>query len=219
MNTYDLRVMRAAVAPPTPSYTFGLDLGQSRDYSALCVLEKLPGPTPNEPTLHCRHLHRWPLGTAYPTIVADVAERLRDPALADAGRPDLAIDATGVGRAVVDLFRRPGPAAFTLHAVTITGGVEVARHGRDYHVPKRDLVGTVVALLQTDRLRIAEGLPETATLVKELRDFRAVISAAGRDTYGVVADWREGQNDDLVLAVAIAAWVALNVKPGWARAA
>ena len=51
--------MNAAV----PTYTLGLDLGQAHDHSALCALERLPGPSPKEPVFHVRHLHRWPLDT------------------------------------------------------------------------------------------------------------------------------------------------------------
>ena len=58
-------------------YYSGLDLGQMQDYSALVVVERtnLPDPArPGKKVYHfaVRHLHRWPLGTAYPAIVTDV---------------------------------------------------------------------------------------------------------------------------------------------------
>ena len=97
-----LRFVEAAdvVAPPRPAYAVGLDLGQAQDYSALAVVEHA-GRSRDRPLL-VRHLHRWPLGTAYPAIVADVAATLAAPPL-PAGAV-LAIDRTGVGRAVFDLF-------------------------------------------------------------------------------------------------------------------
>jgi hypothetical protein len=40
--------------------------------------------------------------------------------------------------------------------------------------------------------------------VKELENFRVKVTTARTDTFEA---WREGQNDDLVLAVALAAWI------------
>jgi hypothetical protein len=68
-------------------------------------------------------------------------------------------------------------------------------------VPKRDLVSVVQVALQTDKLKIAEALPEAGTLVRELQGFQVKITDAANDTYGT---WREGAHDDLVLAVALA---------------
>jgi hypothetical protein len=56
--------------------------------------------------------------------------------------------------------------------------------------------------LTLGRLRIAPGLAEAATLTKELADYPVKISASGHDTFNA----REGQHDDLVLAVSTACW-------------
>src|SRR5262245_12490961 len=96
----------------TPAYFVGLDLGQVADYSALVVLqqslvvEPVPPVRAGSPRPTNRydvvHLHRWPLGTSYPTIVADVGKLLGMPALHSPGTwPRLVIDGTGVGRPVV----------------------------------------------------------------------------------------------------------------------
>jgi hypothetical protein len=72
-----------------------------------------------------------------------------------------------------------------------------------WHVPKRDLIASAQIALQSRRLVIAEGLPDTATLVKELQDYRVEISEkTGHDSYNA----RSGAHDDLVLAVALAVW-------------
>lgn len=220
---------------PPRSFVAGLDLGQSQDYSALAIVET--GPAVPDRIFDVRHLQRWPLGTRYPAIVDDVAALLAAPEVR--GRVRLAIDATGVGAAVVDLFRGPRqpprtwsgnwvtgevthasppppppPIPAPIHAITISGGSAVTREGRNVSVPKRDLVGAVVAPLQSGRLRIAPELPEAATLTRELRDFRAKISlATGHDSYGVAEEWRQGQHDDLVLAVAMACWLAQDDRP------
>ncbi len=112
------------------------------------------------------------------------------------------VDATGVGRPVVDMLREAK--VKPLAAVTITGGETVTRDGKDYRVPKRDLVSMLQVLLQNDWLKIAEGLPLAQVLVREMQNFRVKISlSTGHDEA-----WREGDHDDLVLAVALACWYA-----------
>ncbi len=175
------------------SYHVGLDLGQAADYTALAVVEWTPD------ALKVRHLQRFSLGTVYPEIVGAVEglmSRLPE-------YPELAVDATGVGRPVVDLLRARG---LRFDAVTITGGDTATHDGRDWRVPKRDLVGAVAVPLQTGRLKIARGLPDAATLTRELLNFKVTIDPkTAHDSY---ASWRESDHDDLVLAVALAVWSA-----------
>ena len=77
-------------------YIAGLDIGQANDPSALCVIERVG------PRLHVRHLERLPLGLPYPAQVERVAGVLDRPPLV--GHVRLVLDATGVGRPVLDLF-------------------------------------------------------------------------------------------------------------------
>ena len=73
-----------------------------------------------------------------------------------------------------------------------------------YRVPKKDLVGAVQVLMQNARLRVAASLAEAATLRAELQNFRMKQNAAtAHESY---EHWRDGDHDDLVLAVAVAAW-------------
>jgi hypothetical protein len=173
---------------------------------------------------HITHLERLPLGTAYteiPDRVAMIGRRLQqlwlDAVFAETGigrarlddaPVDLVIDQTGVGRPVVDLLREHG---LNPLAVTITSGDQVTRVAeREYRVPKRDLVGSIQSAMQTRRLRAAASLPDWPTLKGELSNFKARISLAGHDSYGAGSDWREGNHDDLVLAVAMGVWWGEN---------
>jgi hypothetical protein len=213
-------------------YVCGLDLGQAQDYTALAVAEILPiatgrtrlavdgrsvpGPRPHEwlyerterevpiteDHYHLRDLRRWPLNTSYPTIVRDVAALLDREPLCSA-TTTLAIDYGGVGRPVLDMF--DGAALIcSLVPVTIHGGDAAIQDGRSWRVPKRDLIAATQVALQRGRLKVAPALSEAVTLTRELSDYRVKISASGHDSY----DAREGQHDDLVLAVALAVWVA-----------
>ncbi len=121
----------------------------------------------------------------------------------------LVVDGTGVGKPVVDMLQERGLAP---RSITITGGDSVTHEGNGYRVPKRGLVATMQVLLQTERVKVAEELPEASLLVQELLNFQVKITTAGNDTYGV---WREGQHDDLVLATAVALWFGERVGVGF----
>ena len=75
-------------------FVVGVDLGQVSDPTAIAVAE------PVEPDIHIRHLERQPLGTPYPRVAARLGRLVR----ALPGDADLVVDATGVGRPVVDML-------------------------------------------------------------------------------------------------------------------
>jgi hypothetical protein len=182
----------------------GLDLGQVHDFTALAVLE-VTGERPRR-TYAARHLERW-RGLSYPAQVARVQTRMHTPELREV---ELLVDQTGVGRPVVDALRAAG---LSLRGVSIHGGDAVTQVDQDWRVPKRDLAAVVAVLLQGRRLKIAQALPEAATLTRELAAFRVKIDPqTSHDSY---AAWREADRDDLVLAVALAAWWGECGTGGW----
>jgi hypothetical protein len=155
-------------------------------------------------------LERVPLRTAYPAIVQYVKRLLASPMFA--GQIDLAIDQTGVGAPVADLFKSAG---VSFAGVMITGGDSESSEGNVYKVPKMTLVSRLQALLHEGRLQIQKELPEATELVKELQDFRVRFTESGHMTFGA----REGRHDDLVLALAMAAWRSTKhiIKPHMTR--
>ncbi len=232
--------------PVETSYLVGLDLGQTQDFTALVALEKsrdveefhdgvkvvqeagmgtvitlLADPAPPKAkvalkpsTYHCRLIERFDLGTPYTTIVDRVTAMFeRAPR---EKHSTLVIDGTGVGRPVVDMFARARPRC---HVVPVTIAPSAQMFSIDewgyYRVPKKDLVGALQILFQNDRLKIVPSLPHAATLVKELDNFRVKITAAGNETFEA---WREKAHDDIVLAVALAAWMGeKGTKTYWMR--
>src|SRR5262249_27522568 len=146
-----------------------------------------------------RHLQRFPPGTAYTEIRSQLAPRFAEPPLAGS---HLVIDQTVTGRPVFLMFRRPA-INVAARALTVTGGHSAGDDDHGGHlVPKKDLVGNLQVLFQARRLTIAESLPDAEVLAKELAAFQMKPAPLGDD----VVQWREGPQDDLVLAVAIAAW-------------
>lgn len=192
----------------------GLDLGQAQDFTALAVLTRprLSGAAGEDqtPAYAVPHLERFPLGTPYPEVVAQVVQLLRAPPLRGSM---LVVDQTGVGRAVVDMLTAAmtGRVTCQMLPVTITAGQAVTEgEGGQVRVPKKELVGVLQVLLQTRRLKVASGLKDAATLVRELETFRVKVTEAANETFGT---WREGQHDDLVLAVGLAAWMGERCPP------
>lgn len=186
------------------SHVVGLDLGKRSDSSALVVLEVRDVPwTPKaegSTTFEAAAVHRWPLGTPYPVIVEQTMQLLARPQLR---HPLLVVDQTGVGEAVVDLFRA---ADAPMLGVSIGGG-EAAPHRRadgTWRVTKHDLVSSPLALLNYRRLTFAKGMHLVDVLVKELEAFRVKITKAANQTYG----HEGGAHDDIVLALSLACWAA-----------
>jgi hypothetical protein len=213
---------------PKPYRIVGVDLGQARDWTAISVIERhhVPSaPAFNEehrtanglPTLrarqplaveyHLRHLERPALGTPYPDVVARIVALVK----ALGGEMGVVLDATGVGRPVAEMLWRELAGGLDGTdtrvrpcSVTITGGDSVTRVPGGYRVPKRDLVTCPLVLMQSKRLKVAEGLALKNTFVRELLAFRLKINiSTGHDSYEA---WREGDHDDLVLSVALACW-------------
>lgn len=202
-NGVDPLVRAAAPQPPPPSgerWIVGLDLGQSMDFTAMVTLKRTTVRTEKETYRQYAlpHIKRWPLGTTYDAIVADLQVML--PKLPD--RPALVVDGTGCGRPVVDMIRRAHLPLRSLSPVIISGGANEGKVGSYRTVPKRDLVGATMAVMHRGRLHIAKGLPETENLVKELRAFTAKITTAGNEKYE--NDWRVAPHDDVILALALA---------------
>ncbi len=200
-----------------PTYLLGLDLAQSQDWTALSVVEQHP-----DASFDVVHLDRWQ-GESYTAVVprvaaveAQIRDAYRERQYERLGSLDhtvpapqltLVVDATGVGRPIVDNLRDAGLSPI---AVTITGGDQVIQPAtQEFRTPKRDLVASVAVLLEHRRLRVAQGLALAGTLRHELDAFRRTRSPRGHDRYEAGPDtlsWREQPHDDLVLSVALAAW-------------
>jgi hypothetical protein len=200
----------------TIKYFTGLDLGQAAELTALAVLERTTGPDPYDPRRKAkfyavRHLERFTLGTSFAVVCDRLRELFSEPPLAHS---NLVVDQTAVGQPVVQLLRRARLRTM-IRPVTITGGNQaVLSEDGSWSVPKRDLVSMLQVLLQTRRLKVAPGLVEAKTLVKELMGFRVKATLSATET---LESWREGPHDDLVLAVAIAAWQGEHLLEFWMR--
>ena len=200
----------------------GLDLGQRHDNSGFVGIEK---PARHRlstmpQSLLLRMAERIPLGMAYPEIVEVLTSNSRLQRTCPAIRPNnamgrmagdglckLVVDATGLGRPVVEMIRR-ARLECDLTAVMITSGDRQhyrPGEGGSMNVPKQDLIAGVQMALERRELRIAKKLREAGTLKRELLDVRMSRRDSGYLRFG--ADGY-GQHDDLVIALALAIWRA-----------
>ena len=197
----------------TIKYRIGLDLGQAGQFTGLAILEQTMEPDrfyPGRRAKHyaVRHLERFAPGAAFDQVCTRLYKLL---STLPPEETTLAVDQTAVGQPVVNLLRRARPKA-SIRAVTITAGNQAQRNEGGWSVPKKELVSTLQLLLQSRRIKVAPRLPESRILVQELVRFRVKASLASTDTLEV---WREGPHDDLVLAVAVAAWMSEHLREFW----
>ena len=206
------------LAEPYQRFTLGVDLGQSQDFTAICVLDHRVTPIDewdvNEATgkitqkidqfFDARHLERLPLGMLYPHQVAHVSQLLQRPPLRDQ-KVDVVIDQTGnIGAG--DEFERTGLAPVR---VMFTSGFEAIGHEpRKWSVPKAIIVSGIDAKLHCGELRFAQQLLEAEALKDELTNFQRTVSQTGK----LLFEHRSGQHDDLVFAVGVALWWAIHIR-------
>lgn len=194
-----------------------VDVGQSVDPTAIVVWQERkflsgkrypPGTKPFfeedsniETQWLCRLIERVPLGTTYQTMI----DRVKHIDKQVAGPNVLLVDMTGVGRPILEMMERSG---LNPIGINITGGKIVhERSGEGWSVPKRDLVSSLMSIYQSGRLKVSSKLDLAPALTKEMLAFTAKITSTGHDTYEA---HRSGDHDDLVLAMAMAAWYVLK---------
>ena len=177
----------------------GVDLGQPRDFTAIAVVTKNDRITRVQGHLawmrcedrqkgaaELRFLERLRLGTPYTNVVERIVQIARHPVFANARRK-LVVDASGVGRPVIDMIREARPGC-DLWPVTITGGTGERYSGGMHCVAKTNLIAGLRASMEVGGVKIAGSLKEARGLVKELTDF------GGRG------------HDDMAMALALAVW-------------
>ncbi|MCH9647753.1 MAG: hypothetical protein K0U98_05905 [Deltaproteobacteria bacterium] len=181
----------------------GIDIGQKRDPTAICVAETQERAQDKKPSLHfqIRYLERLPLGTPYPGIADRLAKIVSEVENLKGSHPEVYVDATGVGAPVVDLLEEQVhsviPVFFTHGDRRIEEG---RRRKRQIKLGKAFLVSRLQALLQTGRIHLPK-TSESQALAKELLDYEIRVDENANDRYGA---FRVGTHDDLVTALGLA---------------
>jgi hypothetical protein len=190
-------------------YFIGVDLGQSMDSTAIAIVERreeagefdyVKRAHRKVVTRWLRYLERVPLGTPYTKVVDRIVELTTSAEMME--RCCLTVDATGVGRPVLDMLRRARPMCTVVPVLFTAGDQETVVNGM-YRVPKRDLVSELVVMLQADELSICEGLKDVEQLVREMMDMRVRMRRTGYEEYRAFG---ADSHDDKVMATALSCW-------------
>ncbi len=197
-------------------FLIGLDLGQSKDPTAIAVVERSLFLEINVKTqrehwvtrYEAKHLERSPLGVPYTEIADSVRQLCADEKLKGHELRVLA-DATGVGRAAVDVLRERVKGLAVVWRITITAGSRVSEDELGgHHVPKKDLVHAALLLLEDGRLKAARGAADLDKLKQEMQTLKIKVTPAANETYEA---WREGDHDDLVFALSMPCWYGEHI--------
>ena len=181
----------------------GVDIGQKREPTAICVAEleerkERERRTTNHFTV--RHLESLPLGTPYPGVAARLSRLARGIRQHANGRAYLYVDATGIGQPIIDLLHQETTGLGSITPVYFTHGDQRTREGRQIRLGKAYLVSRLQMLLQTRRLHLPR-TAESERLAQELLDYEIQVSEDANDRYGA---FRVGSRDDLVTALGLA---------------
>ena len=193
----------------------GVDLGQQQDPTAIVAVESYrPDQTPEEwkQRLHpdrrhrVRHIERLPIGTDYGQVVQRIAVVAGQ--AQTIGSATIVLDATGVGRPVVDMLKRQ--TSVSIRAVVWTSGEHETQPSYDVHrVPKRDLVTSLEVVLQARRI---EFTPDCRLLEDMRAELQAYEFSIARNSGHLSFEGAAGSHDDLVSALMLAVW--FGERPG-----
>jgi hypothetical protein len=189
----------------------GIDLGESGNHTAIAAVERVRLEVPKirqKFRYVVRFLEEYELGIHYPEQIDRLKETLSHKAFESAA---VGADYTGVGRPVIQMMKKQKVHA-GLVPILITSGHAATfdKESQGYHVPKRDLVGTLQILLQAELIAWHQKLPAARKLEKQLSSFKVKITRSKNETFGA-----EGRDqDDIVLAVSLAVWLGENTLAG-----
>jgi hypothetical protein len=208
------------------AFIIGVDLGQSYDFTAIVGVERVKITTFDkwresktkkvdlnaprselEPVFntsreyHVRLIERVRLGTSYAEIIKYLLNLVERPVIKEK-KPVIAIDASGVGRAVFDMAREAG--LKDVKAITATGGEKITDDDPYFNVPKSELASLVKGLFGRGILKIAKGLKESDALTRELENYMVKRTDAGRAQFEAAPS----SHDDLVAALSLACFIA-----------
>lgn len=207
---FDLMQQRAQrVSAEKRVFLIGLSVSQGAP-CGVAVLERFKPPAvPGErrvATYVCRYMRRWlPPATAYPVLISELAVMLQGPL----ERSDLIVEAGPSIRPVVTMLRKHRLRA-SIHPVEVKVIAEDTYVGDAWRVGKGSLIETTRQVLQEERMTFDEQMPlevmastpSVRTIYQALLTYPFERAPSANEAFAA----REGEYDDLVLAVTLACW-------------
>ena len=182
-------------------FHIGLDLGQS-DPTAIVIVEDRQYPVWEAAQQRLEKRQRSIVyadritDTRYVEIARHAAALTQRSPIAD--RWTLTVDATGVGRAFVDVL---ADMRIEHMPVQMVGGTAITQSGRFTNVAKNLLITSLAGAFETQQLTIAADLPLRNDLLIELESFSVKFTAAGNQVF---EGGGAGHHADMAIAAALA---------------
>lgn len=124
--------------------------------------------------------------------------------------PIFVLDSTGVGVAVNDILKAKG---IRPKAIMITSGNAIKREGNTIHISKPRMIGKFIGAFDAGKVHINPSMPIWPKVERELLSFRAELTAQGNARF----EAEEGENDDMLMALAQAVWYGEEILKGGKR--
>lgn len=182
-----------------PIVVYGMDIGKVKDPAVMCCLSSRPGIARSDgdplPVWNVHRIEALPLGTPYAVQAAYAASA--------ASVAPVAMDATGIGAAVLEATRNMATADVVdrIIGITWTGGNQGRHESADWKVAKNVLIHNLVRAIDHDGIRIHPRTSGAATLTKQMRTFVRDLKGNG------AANALSGHHDDYIAALMIAAYI------------
>lgn len=179
----------------------GLRIGQKRDPSAVCVVERELRGINSREEIHfiVRYLERLPLATPFPAV----ADRVADLIAATRARSTIRrfyVDATGMGRPLIELLESRDLGTTVVGTYFTYGDRRTEEDRQTVRLGKAYLVTRLLMLLQSGRVHLPRTV-EAETLRAELLAYEPRVYENANEREGA---FKVGTHDDLVTALGLA---------------
>jgi hypothetical protein len=189
-----------------------MDPAKLRDWCSICVLDMYPSGENKRFEYNLIAMNRKQ-GLPYdhpekPSVASWALEVWKNPAFWGNKQPPIFIlDSTGVGVAVTDIMKAKG---MSPKAIMITAGNAITREGSTIHVSKARMIGKFIGAFDAGKVHINPGMAIWPKVQRELLAFRAELTAQGNARF----EAEEGENDDMVMALAQGVWYGEEILKG-----
>lgn len=189
-----------------------MDPAKLRDWCSICVLDMYPSGENKRFEYNLIAMNRKQ-GLPYdhpdkPSVASWALEVWKNPAFwGNKQPPTFILDSTGVGVAVTDIMKAKG---MQPKAIMITAGNAITREGSTVHVSKARMIGKFIGAFDAGKVHINPAMAIWPKVQRELLAFRAELTAQGNARF----EAEEGENDDMVMALAQGVWYGEEILKG-----
>jgi hypothetical protein len=198
--------------PKGKDYIVGISLGStSNDWTALVIVECVE--TDGHMEYQVVNITRFPIGSTFVDIsnkLKLIWNKLRGEKEPYNSRT-VAVDVTGASEAVVNLIADSIDIDYEVTITQCAAATRDEKRRQRWSVPKKDLIGALMLVYQAKQFRIADSLQDAETLAREAEKYTQSSNIKISESSDEL--WREGADDDLLLAWAVMMWAIGKREP------